>query len=314
MGEHEMDRGLFTRWIIKGSIFIFLVLALSAALLITLPAHDLTFIPAKIKLLEATPGARVIIVGGSNVLFGQDSERLSSMLKMPVINDGLIFPLGMRVILNSLDPFIHSGDIVVISPEYGSSLVDLEGNGEFLAQLLNIYPQAIQSFEVPQYIQLPDIYIMMVRFKFQYLFNYDYSPSHEELNRYGDVIIPAGKPVPPDLPNTPIANADQSYYKACAEAFNRFARQAKAKGATVVMVYPATRMVNCLATQAQLEQLDAYLRNHLEFPILNQPFNSCYADKYIYDSYYHLNMEGRSLRTTQLAELLINQGIVKVGR
>jgi len=309
-----MNRGLFTRWVIKGSIFIFLVMITTAAILVLLPAQDLTFIPDKIKLLESTPGPRVIVIGGSNVLFGQDSEQLSGKVKMPVINDGLIFPLGMRVILNSLVPFIHSGDIVVISPEYGLSLVDLEGNGEFLAQLLNIYPQAIQSFELPQYIQLPDIYIMMVRFKLQYLFNYDLSPSREDLNRYGDVIIPPGKLAQLVLPDLPIVNADQSYHQATAEAFNRFARRAEAKGATVVMVYPATRMVNCLPAKDQLDQLDNYFRDHLEFPVLNHPFDSCYAEKYIYDSYYHLNMEGRSLRTLQLAELLIDQDIVKVAR
>jgi hypothetical protein len=314
MGEHSMNHALFTRWLIKGSIFVGLVMSVTAAILALLPAHDLTFIPAKNKLLESTPGPRVIVTGGSNVLFGQDSERLAGLLKMPVINDGLVFPLGMRVILNSLTPYIHAGDVVVISPEYGYSQVDLEGNREFLAQLLNVQPQTILSFEMPQIVQLPDIYILMVRLKIQYLFNYDPSPTHEEIDRLGDVVIPAGTPDQADLPDTPIANDDQSYQQATAQVFNQFARQARAKGATVVMVYPAARMVNCLGAKTQLEQLDTYLRNHLEFPILDHPFDSCYAEKYIYDSYYHLNMQGRSLRTTQLAEYLTDQGIVEVGR
>jgi hypothetical protein len=308
-----MRRSLFTRWLIKGSIFIGLVVVISTALLLLLPNYEYSFIPIKNKLLQSTPGSRVIVVGGSNVLYGQDSEQLAVLLQRPVINDGLIAPLGLRVILNSLAPLVHPGDVIVISPEYENFYTGLEGDNNYLARLLLVEPQAVDAFEAPQLVQLPDIYIKMVRAKFQGVVNYFFSPSKVEVNRFGDAIIPPGELSLPKISDSSLVIAGgQSYDPATIDVLNRFARQAKAKGATVVLVYPVARMTNYVATPINFEQFDRYLRDHLEFPVLDRPIDSCFADEYFYNSLYHLNIQGRQLHTRQLAEFLVSQGIVEI--
>jgi len=315
-----MNSNLFTKWMIKGLVFILLVLITSTALLMLLPPPKLTFsrmFPSKNNLLESVIGPRVIVVGGSNVAWGQDSGKLAGLLNKAVINDGLISPFGMRVILNILIPYVHSGDIVVISPEYNHFFSnDLEGDDASLAALIDIYPQALQSFNTPQLFRLPDIYISMVGGKFQGLINYLLPNADEwKFNRFGDAIYPPGSANTNDtsLYYYAFISKGQVYNPNVVDVFNRFASQARAKGATVVMVYPPARMNNCiLTTQALFTNLDTYLRNHLEFPILDHPLDSCFADEYFYNSEYHLSSDGRQLRTLQLAKLLINQGIVKV--
>ena len=119
------------------------------------------------------------------------------------------------------------------------------------------------------------------------------------------MILPAERTALPDISNDAVIQQDSIYNLAAIDVINRFAAQAMAKGATVLFVYPAVRMTNCLATGARLEQFDTYLRSHLEFPVLSHPRDSCLADEYFYDSQFHLNMDGRRLRTLQLAQWLI---------
>jgi len=301
----------------KGLIFISIFIVTTGILLGYLSTPGLSFyrmFEAKDKLLISTLGPRVITVGGSNVIFGQDSERLSLLLGKAVIDDGLAAPFGMRVTLNNLAPYVHSGDIVVISPEYLNFFDDgLEGDNYYLALLLDAFPKAVGSFELPQYIRLPDIYIMMVRGKFQALFTNSSKTPQAEFNRFGDQIIPPGTVNSPNIPSDSFISDNQVFNPAAVGVFNRFARQVKAKGAMVVMVYPSARMTNCWTTENSFKQLDTTLRNHLEFPILDHPFDSCFADNLFFNTYYHLDNDGRELRTQQLAELLIDQGVVKVG-
>ncbi len=60
---------------------------------------------------------RLLIVGGSGAHYSVDSERLEQELGIPVINLGLDGPVGLNVILASIDEAIRPGDIVLLIPE-----------------------------------------------------------------------------------------------------------------------------------------------------------------------------------------------------
>jgi hypothetical protein len=319
-------QNLFIRWLFKGWVFAFFIVASSTILLVFLPANPSSYLSAildKHELLKLTPGHRVIMVGGSNIAFSLDSERLISLLDKPVINDGLHAGLGMRFILNDLVPFLHSGDAVVLSPEYSTFFNDaLEGNDLTMALLLEVYPQAVQSFEAPQYVRLLDFYITMLRARVLRLANIliytseikDPIYNRAAFNRYGDVIAHIGKQSVLKIENSAYISASTSYNMTVIDVFNRFARQASVKDAKVFLVFPASRKTNCIATKSRFEQLENYLRKHLDFPVLSHPLDSCLDDVFFFDSRYHLNKEGRQLRTLQLAELLINNGLGNVGQ
>ncbi len=99
----------------------------------------------KHKLLSTTPSPRLILVGGSNVAFGFDSEYLSRVLKLPVINMALHGGLGLRFALNEVAPYIRKNDLIVVAPEYPQ--FD-DPNGDLtLLQLLSVYPLRISRHD-----------------------------------------------------------------------------------------------------------------------------------------------------------------------
>lgn len=306
--------------IIKGLAFIILIVTTFVGIHFLLPAEQNSYLAALIDkhtLLESTPGARVIMAGGSNIAFGLDSERLACLINKPVINDGLHGELGIRFILNDLTPFLHSGDLVILIPEYTHFYSDyLEGDSLTLSQLLDIFPQAVQSLEISQFYRILGSYIPILRSKIVRWI----SPSIEEdpiynrsgFNHYGDVISHLGKPSNPNITSATYIREKASLNLNAIIVFNRFARQAKSKGAMVYLVYPASRNTNCLATGSRFENLDNYLRSQLDFPILSHPGDSCIDDDFFFNTAYHLNAAGRQLRTSELANLLVNQGVIKV--
>ena len=74
-----------------------------------------TIVEAK---LEATNKAdkkeRVVFTGGSNVLFGLDSEQFAQETGRPALNFGCAAGLGPELILHLLTPALKSGDIIVL--------------------------------------------------------------------------------------------------------------------------------------------------------------------------------------------------------
>lgn len=86
-------------------------------------AHDakgygpiLELIVHKRALAESTPGARVIVAGGSNAYYGIDSNRLAERLGVPVVNMALPFGAYNNAInLRLLEDQVRPGDVVVYS-------------------------------------------------------------------------------------------------------------------------------------------------------------------------------------------------------
>ncbi len=58
-------------------------------------------------------GKKVIVVAGSNALFGIDSKILSSYFKLPVVNDGVNAGIYLPLILEISKRIINKGDIVL---------------------------------------------------------------------------------------------------------------------------------------------------------------------------------------------------------
>ena len=72
----------------------------------------------KQKLLKNTPGPKLVLVGGSNLAFGVDSEKIEQQTGMRVVNMGLHGGVGLPYMLSLALPELKSGDVVVVSPEY----------------------------------------------------------------------------------------------------------------------------------------------------------------------------------------------------
>ncbi|HET6821261.1 MAG TPA: hypothetical protein VFH34_01365, partial [Anaerolineales bacterium] len=69
---------------------------------------------------------------------------------------------------------------------------------------------------------------------------------------------------------------------------------------------PASRRINCENTgEASLASFFKTFNEKSTIPLLTPVEDVCLPDKYFFDTAYHLNAEGRRLRTERLIENLI---------
>jgi hypothetical protein len=268
----------------------------------------------KSALLRDTPSPRIIVVGGSNIAFGIDSELMEKEFGIPVINDGLHVALGI-VPLNEVKKNLREGDIVIISLEY-YNFTDIQsfyGQPQYLADWVEFSPERIWYIQEP-YRQMPSIYTIMLQRKVNrqlnyYLYGFSYEAgrnfySGDLFNEHGDFIghLGEGNNRQFEIADSvyPINLIDEAYIYL--EDFNQFA---KSKGALVFYEAQAHRQTNCERTgKRHLDRFFNLLKTRTTIPLLTNLDELCLPDDYFYDTPYHLNEEGRRIRTERLIENL----------
>ena len=253
----------FMRWVIKGLAFVLIIAITCIAIFFLVPGNQNSYLAALIDkhaILESTASPRVIVIGGSSIAFGFDSELLTKRINMPVINLGLHAGLGLRFILNDIFPFVRSGDVVVIVSEYENFYNNvLEGNNQRIANLLEVYPQASRSFEISQYLSFAEILTNNVRIKFlrfvTSLFNNfatvestteEFQYTRDGFNQYGDFIKHLKKPASLNIENKPYISEYDTFNSTAIRLINRFAKQARERGCGLLYfsVFPPFQLYN----------------------------------------------------------------------
>ncbi|HET6596754.1 MAG TPA: hypothetical protein VFG81_14105 [Anaerolineales bacterium] len=277
------------------------------------PNHYFAGSLIQLELLKNTPSPRIILIGGSNVSFGLDAELMQRKLSIPVINDGLHAGLGI-VPLRELEEYLRPGDVVIISLEYQvfSSRDVMEGDLTFLSDWIEYAPGRIKYLSDP-WRDIPAIYLTMLQRKVNRQVNTVlYGGSLNEVrdvfvgtryNSNGDFIGHLKQASTPprkiSFEPYPVSSVQPDIFTFL-EQFHQFARQ---KGAAVYFEAPASRRINCENTgEASLTNFFKTFEDRSAIPVLTQLEDLCLPDKYFFDTAYHLNAEGRRLRTERLIE------------
>ncbi len=303
---------------LKNTTVVVVLVALTiSAIFIATPPDEKHFYQAsllKSDLLRSIPSPRIIIVGGSNVAFGIDSERMEQELGIPVINDGLHVALGIAP-LNEIKHYLRAGDIVIISLEYYNFTDEQSfyGQPQYLADWVEFSPERIWYLHEP-YKQAASIFTIMLERKINRQLNYYlYGFSHEAergfytgnlFNKHGDFIGHLGenanKHFEIDDSAYPINLIKDAYVYL--EDFNQYALS---KGAMVFYEAQAHRQTNCEKTgKNNLDKFFNRLKTRTTIPLLTDLDQLCLPDDYFYDTPYHLNEQGREVRTERLIENL----------
>ena len=106
---------------------------LASAIAFMPSTFEKTFLGAlslKYDRLSSLEGEKMIVIGGSSVAFGLDSEMLCELVGMPVVNFGLYASLGTKVMMNMAMGEIERGDVVVLAPELDAQTLSLYFNAE----------------------------------------------------------------------------------------------------------------------------------------------------------------------------------------
>jgi len=273
-----------------------------------------------IDLLEKTRGPRIILIGGSNVAFSLDAELMQSELGIPVINNGLHIGLGIAP-LKELEQHIQPGDTIIISLEYElfTNQSFRSGNPRFLAEWVEYDPSRFIYLSDP-FVMIPTVYTKMVQGKINRAIETSLNGGSlasqrgiyqglASFDNNGDFIGHLQEPsqppkkIPPD-PFPVIPLQDEMF-----KVLEDFHQTALTKGAIVYFEAPASREINCIATgKTELKNFFNEFEKRSDIPLLTQFNQVCLPDAYFFDTQYHLNVDGRKIKTTQLIKNLLKTG------
>jgi len=266
----------------------------------------------KQRILANAKSPKIVLAGGSNLAFGIDSEAIQHRFNLPVVNMGLHAGLGLGRILDHISPFLNSGDILVIAPEYSH-----------FSSYWNGYNTAYEIiFETRQYRLLwsfyygwPDNFFSYIseKYKIYKSINFnknkiDINPlsySRNGFNEYGDYIKHLGMENQPFSSLNDLGPLNRTYLK----HFFQFVDNFSTRGITVVLSYPCYEEQSFHNSAGLIQELDTVFSAKNNLLVISTPESYCYPVNYFYDTTYHLNREGRSVRTSQLIKDLQTSGL-----
>jgi hypothetical protein len=280
----------------------------------------------KDRLIRRAQSPKIILVGGSNLAFGIDSKMMQDSLRMPVVNMGLYAKLGLKYMLAQVRPYIRQGDIVVVVPEYDQFYGDFANGDNTLNTALLYAPNDrvgdfIRSYSIVDVVLRPRVENARRSFlraaaaavgREDQFFPPDTNPvyNRRSFNEFGDVVTHLGrKGMNPDsifvapLPSIKTFNAETL------EQLNEIADDAKAHGATAYFMFPSYIDRSYQINVEAIDSLRRRLEKGMRMPILGTAQDFSYPKEYFYDTRYHLNQMGRSLRTRRMIQMLRQPGV-----
>jgi hypothetical protein len=259
----------------------------------------------KHNLLLRTPAPRIVLVGGSNLAFGMDSGMLSDSMKMPVVNTSIHAGMGVKYILEDIEPYIKSGDLVILSLEYdlfyGAAawgyepmissvmaipsnvrLVNMHNAGDLISgvskeALRNLAKFGVNTFNAVRGKPSPGVY------------------DRDSYNAFGDVIKHFDKP-PVEFS---VVDIDTEFNPEAIAMIEQFRSKVEGKGAVLFVTYPALNESSFRVYPSKIERI----RSEFEargFISLGTPEEYAFNDSLYYNSKYHLDKHGIKLRTKLL--------------
>ena len=280
--------------------------------------------------LNSIDEPKVIVVGGSSVAFGLDSELLEEYMGMPVVNFGLYAALGTKVMMDLSKSNIGEGDIIVLAPELDAQTLSLYFNAENTLMALDGSFYMLKDIAVSNYVQLLGGVWKFAGEKLSYYLSGN-KPDPEgvynskNFNEYGDIVY--------DRPeNTMPRGYDRNMLIDLSESIvsqdfidyvNDYIRYCEKKGATVYFSYcpindaalaggagvKADGTMNKDALSQQIADFQSYLKDNINCKFISEISDYIMEAGYFYDTNFHMNDAGVTAHTvTLIKDLLLETG------
>jgi hypothetical protein len=289
------------------------VLLVLAALWRLLPVDEEHFFAATIdkhRCLQQAGSPKIVLVGGSNLACGVDSEQLQAALGRAVVNMGLHADIGLAYMLAEVRPALADGDWVVIVAEYEQFFGLLNGRAALL-KVMSYQPQGWRNLRTcGQWLAAAGQAMNFLQAKVKYFLetllhverDRQYQIYHRAgFNRQGDLITHL------DLLHLPLQEdamhplAADKFDPHSLAAVNQFFCEMRAKGVRVLLIYPGCYDRLVQRNQPGLARLTKEF-SRLQCPVLGSPERYAFPEECFYDTEYHLNRLGRTLRTQKMIQ------------
>ncbi len=296
------------------NIAILTFLLIAFALVLQLSASDnsrsteyLAALTDKHQRAASIQSPRILLAGGSNLVFGINSQHIEKAFGMPVVNLGLHAKLGLKFMLNELRDIARKGDIIVLSIEHSVTT-----NGNLELQQMTAYYNPVAY---PYYTDSKHNIVTSLKRKIENhhsLFkntvsNYiekvkdDAVYTRNGLNAYGDGIKHLSLPSHEVLGSRAIIKEDRSSEIALLNDFYDFVQEKKMR---VVFSYGAYERTEFQKNKVALQKIHAALQSQLTIEMVGALEDFVYPTDHFFDSVYHLNKKGQALHTQNLIQKL----------
>ena len=311
----------FTRLILIAIVPLLLIDGIRRADLAFNPSSKNAYLAAiidKMHLLDSVPSPRLILMSGSSMAFGVDSDLLSKELEIPVVNASLHFKLGSRFMMDQLKATVRKGDIVLITLEY---VVTSKGKCEEKLMASDFYPPAKDWIHFTSFSEEAGAYIIHRLTDFKLLIGEGWSGTRKKpinindttsvffrncFAKNGDLLGHLNNPQPKF--EVPEISVDVEFSNPIKD-LNDFEAFAKQKGVTVFFIFPSYVESGYEKNMTVLKIIEKQFRDNLKCSILGSPENSVMDDVFFYDNVFHPNAQGRQIFTSRLIQLLEQEGI-----
>ena len=298
--------------VLASVLVIVLPLSIILSLAVIIPdQYENTFLGVlddKFERLTTLEEEKIVVIGGSSVAFGLDSELLERYTGMPVVNFGLYAALGTKLMLDLSRAGIKEGDVVIISPELDPQTMSMYFNSESTLQAMD------GSYGMLRYVDSDNIFSLIgamfghIGRKFACL--RDGAPNPEgvynskNFNEYGDIEYERPSNVMEAYydRNTTIRLNGDILDESFIGYLNEYVAFCERQGARV---YFSFCPMNSLAieegtTEESIAEFEKLLDSKLDCEVISYVADYIMGPGYFYDSNFHLNEAGSEYRTLLL--------------
>ncbi|HSB40506.1 MAG TPA: hypothetical protein VLK28_01650 [Methylomirabilota bacterium] len=264
--------------------------------------------------LAADVPRKLVFVGGSNLSYGLDSVAVERELGVFVVNMGLNAHLGLRFMLDEVKPALRPGDSVVLSLEYEVFFQPVDGYGMDQLALVKVRPSSLRYLRTwGQWRGVVKALQLAVQEKLErtiraaigqprrmkpYVELKTQVETRAGTNEYGDLTSHLAMKWPYPLwrdrgLKVPTFNSD------CVAVLRRFEEEMRNRGVRVLYVHPPVNRSYYEDEKEAIELAHTRLREGVPFEIA-APARYVFPDAMFFDMVYHLNAEGRAVRTARV--------------
>jgi hypothetical protein len=281
----------------------------------------------KHQVLESAGSPKIIFIGGSNLLFGLDGEKVERAYKRKVVDMGLCIMFPLSYLFEEIKDSVKAGDIVVLSPEYSSLSREFE-RSMVMADILDGYPRAIEWILRSNGCTWEEKGKILIHLRTLGLQKLQYCISHarqivqhratwsynkpnpgldvlnaHNLNGCGDLVWHLNRPVDKNgIEKKILIRVPKTIDGYTISEIDKFARYCESRGAKFVLIPPPVPYSMYLKSKTDIDTVIGDARRKLSIPVLGSADRYTFPDGQIYGGHYHLDKIGREVRTERVID------------
>lgn len=284
-------------------LLIWLIVFITGLLLPATPASKSSMLYINIfkdSILKHTPKNRLVLIGGSNIYMGLNSEIIQKELQLNPINLGLHANLGLQFMLENAKNGLKSHDTVLLSLEHSQLNRDINFvSTELFYQVMDVNPNNISLLTNLQLIKLikyiPEYSISKFNVNNYININHNNIYSAKGINEFGDATSHWTKSG--HYFNSSKVSSHLS--PTAIKALKRFHKYCKKNKIVVFLTFP---MIDDISYQMSLEELSKFEKSikTIGIPIISNINDYHLPMNLMFDTRYHLTKKGSDIRTKML--------------